>query len=1116
MDVITWKKFMDLDDTAPIDEVIKTIDKLKLSFHDTVDLIVKDGDRLGGEYAMLASDAKKLITEINTVNISLKQNQDLIASSAKTTEKMADAAVKNTAAQIDNKKALENVEQASRDLSVAKEKLLKEQQAEAGSLTDLKKQLDAAAKSYTMMGTATSQAIKDDQLKKVTELNKQYTETKKVLDAAKKSTTEAAGSYDALNARVIAAKKELKGMEGSLDGNSKEFKKLQKEVADGTKKLKEWDGEIGDNQRHVGDYKNQIGQLVPGFNNVAGSVDTASKSLLALATNPVGIVLLAIGAALGTLAAYFTRTESGGDKFAEFLGGLSGIFTFLLDQIAHFGGVLLDALSNPRKIFETLYEVATDLKKAIVGVFEDPIPAIKAFGQFLWDQIWNRLTGIFDLVTNLGSAFYDLFTGDFDSFVGNLKDIGNAALQIGTGVEDVIGKVTDMITGTLTEGLRKANELGREIARLKDTLEDQEVALIKRRADEELAVNELLLKSKDKLRFSDEERFKAIKQVSKESNSLLAQEIAAAQTKIAIAQKNIELAKLSLTDAEIPLALLKEQIEAEAALTGLRSQRISQQVRLQKQEISIIREIETEMLAKAKREYDAETNLAKVRADIRAKELQAIANDSRLELEVRNDAVRQVAALQIEQAKITAQQQQQLTKEAALARIELDAETLDQIYNNESLSVAERINLERQFKEEKLSSDQSYVDENKRIQEQLIATTQEVNDKMIETVTKNAFTQLQTDFDELKNDISAGGADALRALNDEFAAGNKTLQEYEEERRNISAEANRQILNDQLDFLSQKANLLRQDGQDTSAIENEIAQVRLKLSQATTDELLAFEKELEAARIQLKTTARDTFLSIMDSQFASEQEKIARQLEATTAQKDLELTLAGDNEEAKAIIANEFAAKEEELRLKQAQAQRKQAIFNKAIAVTEIAINTGRGIAAQLPGLPFTLPLIAIITAIGALQAAAVLARPIPAFAVGVENSPEGLAIVNELGPEIITDSKGNSRVINTDGPTLTYLSKGSKVYTAKETAKILDSPMAPELMQGMKMDADSLTVISEQRHDKELARVFKNGFESMEYAISRNKPAQMHPETIKKAFREALEWKNYLDTNYK
>jgi hypothetical protein len=57
-------------------------------------------------------------------------------------------------------------------------------------------------------------------------------------------------------------------------------------------------------------------------------------------------------------------------------------------------------------------------------------------------------------------------------------------------------------------------------------------------------------------------------------------------------------------------------------------------------------------------------------------------------------------------------------------------------------------------------------------------------------------------------------------------------------------------------------------------------------------------------------------------------------------------------------------------------------------------------------------------------------------FAVGTTNAPEGLAVVDEKGAELITDKKGNIKSFGTSGGArLTHLESGDIVHTAAQTA---------------------------------------------------------------------------------
>jgi len=90
------------------------------------------------------------------------------------------------------------------------------------------------------------------------------------------------------------------------------------------------------------------------------------------------------------------------------------------------------------------------------------------------------------------------------------------------------------------------------------------------------------------------------------------------------------------------------------------------------------------------------------------------------------------------------------------------------------------------------------------------------------------------------------------------------------------------------------------------------------------------------------------------------------------AEKEKQLKIVGDNAEKREQVEKQFA-------VKQAQLAQKQAIANKAFSVFQIAVDTAQSIAASAKqGFPQAIPFIALAAATGALQAAAVLAQPLP------------------------------------------------------------------------------------------------------------------------------------------
>jgi len=146
-----------------------------------------------------------------------------------------------------------------------------------------------------------------------------------------------------------------------------------------------------------------------------------------------------------------------------------------------------------------------------------------------------------------------------------------------------------------------------------------------------------------------------------------------------------------------------------------------------------------------------------------------------------------------------------------------------------------------------------------------------------------------------------------------------------------------------------------------------------------------------------------------------------------------QIALAEGNEAEQVRLEQERQIKDAQLKKKKQKEVEKQAIFNKAIAVATIGLNTAVAIISALAPPPIGLgpvagiPLATTIGTLGAIQAGVALATPIPKFKDGTNDAPSGLAIVGDGGKhEYIEDSKGNIvKTPNTD--TLVNLGKGGQ-----------------------------------------------------------------------------------------
>ncbi|ALR29771.1 hypothetical protein ATE47_04200 [Chryseobacterium sp. IHB B 17019] len=121
-----------------------------------------------------------------------------------------------------------------------------------------------------------------------------------------------------------------------------------------------------------------------------------------------------------------------------------------------------------------------------------------------------------------------------------------------------------------------------------------------------------------------------------------------------------------------------------------------------------------------------------------------------------------------------------------------------------------------------------------------------------------------------------------------------------------------------------------------------------------------------------------------------------------------------------------------------------QALINGALAATMTLAQMGF-VAGAIPA--------ALALAFGIAQSIAISSKnPVPQYFVGRKDGPAEWALTQERGRELITDKNDNVLSLGSSrGAKKTWLNKGDKVYTAKETATILkDMGSLPKLGQNV------------------------------------------------------------------
>lgn len=191
------------------------------------------------------------------------------------------------------------------------------------------------------------------------------------------------------------------------------------------------------------------------------------------------------------------------------------------------------------------------------------------------------------------------------------------------------------------------------------------------------------------------------------------------------------------------------------------------------------------------------------------------------------------------------------------------------------------------------------------------------------------------------------------------------------------------------------------------------------------------QEKMAAVMMAIGDIASDVFKAMSESQNAYFQQ----QFKNLETEKDLAIQFAGDNKEGREAIEKQYDEKKRALQMEQAKRE-------KRLAIAQATINVASAILGALATQPVWvgIAMAALVGVLGAVQLATISSTPLPQFYTGTSNAPEGLALTQERGAEMITDKHGNIKTLgNNKGAQLTYLNKGDKVFTADETTQKLN-----------------------------------------------------------------------------
>lgn len=361
-------------------------------------------------------------------------------------------------------------------------------------------------------------------------------------------------------------------------------------------------------------------------------------------------------------------------------------------------------------------------------------------------------------------------------------------------------------------------------------------------------------------------------------------------------------------------------------------------------------------------------------------------------------------------------------------------------------------------------------------------------------------------------------ADEQLVLAQQFGQGLINEREYQEEKLAIQKEASVAYIENEIAQLEQIIALGKDKGVDVRELEKNLAKLQLELSKEVGDQQIddierVLEKEKEAAEIRkgLYKDIADASFELFDTLLGNQITNVEKEIEQNNEAKERELEMLDSSTRTKEdkaaqafIIEQNYASKEEELHRKKVQAERKQAIFNKAQAVLNIGLSTGMAIARAFADWPFPVSagIAATVGALGAVQLAGVLAQPLPQYYTGTDSSKGGPAHVGERGRELFITPDGKLG-ITPNRDTIMNLEEGTKIFNSNETKRILQSSGE---RNGSSYSLDLSKVIdSQNKSSKNIIDALKNRPEQKTILTERG---------LRYVYSNGRGWSNYLKRN--
>lgn len=781
----------------------------------------------------------------------------------------------------------------------------------------------------------------------------------------------AEGSLNQLRAQLV----QLKAEAANLDLNSKEF-------AEASARINELNGTIMKAEASMGDHRRNVGNYASAFNNLGFQVQQVARELPSLTISP-----------------------------QQFFLAISNNLPMLADAYA-------ETIAKNKQLREENLKLAADQQKQVIPAWKQMLKSIVSWQTAI-------VVGITLLTTygkEIGEFISKLFRGEkaINAIALSTEQYRNAVDNANKSVADEVSTLK-LLYNAATDNQKPMNE---RISAVKE-LQRLYPNYLGNMSQEEIMAGQASIQYQNlATHILEVAKAKAVQdKISENQAKILELEIEEAEqlAQIEATQANIERQRATINSggtSDIIVAYQKQ-----LSLTEKRLKRERESLKVIQQSKQALEDTSAQLANKISvsdligdqsepldsssvssslsERRQAEIDLLKTQAQEEAGIQERIYKDEQLHYDKRLEAFE----------KFREAQEKLLSLQYGADREELDVRlAAGKIDRATYEAVAQNLDL----------SEMIAFDDLRREQE-------EAGKELMESIGKGMIEQARQSAEQTARKLDEDMQAELLALSAKYASGNIGRDEYDAGTTAISDAYKRKEFEAEIRLMEELWSQEELTEEHRMEVAKKLADARLAYDEYIQSERIRLNLELakqseDQAKKEEEIAKRDAELkkqllqevfnlasALSDAQLDKELYRLDKLSEANQKWQDEETdridrladhgVISDEQADArKKAIEEQAALREEEIEKQRVEAERRNAIFQKAQAVAQAGINTALAVTAALTN-PFTsAATIPLIIAAGAAQIATILATPIPEYAQGTKDHAGGLAVVGDGG----------------------------------------------------------------------------------------------------------------------